>query len=126
MARSSPYRVHAAERFVHEAPAAQSVQEPRRRNEVAVEDLDERKKGGEQDRLSHEARGERSLESRLSPQVSRDEALPGKDEGDSGDDHSVEERKPTVSEAVIRMSEWRAQSGRAIPIPFHRFKPVRK
>src|SRR5262249_31154014 len=74
-----------------EAAPADAEEQPRRRHEVSVEDLDQRKQRREEDDPRHGSGGERALEGGLGPEVVRDELAPRKDERDREDDRAVEE-----------------------------------
>ena len=90
--RRAVRRVDAAERRVHEIAAPDRVQHPRRRDEVAVENLQQRQERPEQNELGDRVRAERALERHLGPHVSRHDFLPRVDERHHGDDDHVEQQ----------------------------------
>ena len=79
------------ERGVNEVSLADPEEQPRGRDEVAIEDLDQRKERREENHPGDPLRAEGARERRLRAEMAGDERLPGEDERDHGDDRHVEE-----------------------------------
>ena len=84
--------VHAAERRVHQVAPADRVQHPRRRDEVAVEDLQQRQECAKQNQLRDRVRAERAFERDLGAHVARHDLPPRIHVGDDRDDEDVEQK----------------------------------